>query len=248
MNEVLLEMMLEAGVRSLILSLHSYKKAALDNLIEKAIIARERGIIPCIFCVFTESNTEYLPGVASYVVRKGLLFGIGIYQDYSRKPRTKRMNSIPSPKQQRFVFDALMKLKSCGLIRTNRNYLRQAPKLYPNNWKCNPDRNVYLHVGPEGTLSVCGSVRTDIKVLEIDSLQEPKWQETKRKLIENCGNCLHQCLFEVENPDPIGDIPTFLIGSMMALGQYRPVEWWGAWWVSLIAARDDKVDWNLKLK
>jgi len=248
LDEALLKRMSEAGVRSLILSLHTYRKAALDSLIKKAITAREKGIIPCIFCIFTESNTEYLLGISSYVISKGLLFGVGIYQDYATGLRTKRTNAIPSPEQQRFVFDAAMELKPCGLIRTNRNYLRQAPELYPNNWKCNPDRNVYLHVGPEGTLNVCGNVRTDIKVLEIDSLQELKWRETKRELIKHCGNCLHQCLFEVENPDPIGDIPTFLIGSMMALGQHKLVERWGAWWASLIAARDSKVDWSLKLK
>jgi hypothetical protein len=148
---------------------------------------------------------------------------------------------------QRDVFQAILALKRFGLIRTNRNYLREAPKYYKNNWKCDHSRDPFVHVGIGGTIDVCSEVRTPLRVHEIESLDSTEWRELKRELVSKCSNCLHQCHFETQNTDVVGDALTGGLMALTMLGAHGVVRWAGSLAARSVVRGLPRPDWELSL-
>jgi len=243
-----LEKLHSAGLSHLALSLHTYKRDALDDLVDKAQRVKAYGMIPSILTVFTAPRTQLLPGIAAHIVKKGVIFGTAICQDYGGPFSPKCTELVPTPKQQRYVLGALLYLYPSGLVRMSRSYLREAPRYYPNKWKCNAQNDAYLHIGPDGKLNVCVDVRTDIHINEAQSLSDERWRHQKQDLVSKCHGCLLQCMYELHNPDIIGDIPTYLAGLLIFLRQSSIVQRWGALWVQKAKAASPDIDWVLHLK
>lgn len=155
----------------------------------------------------------------------GIIFATTVVQEYGGFSAVPEKSQIPSPEQQRQVFDALISLKRKGFVRNNMNYLKQAPDFPRNSWKCHPNKDSFVQISAEGEgkIGVCSEVPTRFKVGEID-LKEKEWRDVKRDLVHNCNNCLYSCTFESQNPDLKGDLPTFLMMGLIKTGHAGFVE------------------------
>lgn len=228
-NEDILRELKEAGIDTLTFSLHSRSEGGLRYIIQRAKMAAKAKIPPIVSVVFTSDRTEDIPKIARRCTENGILFATTIVQEYGGGFSTVPAESkIPTPEQQRQVFDALIPLKKAGFVRNNMNYLKHAPDFPGNSWKCDPARDPFIQVRAvgDGEIGVCSEVHTKFKVGEVD-LKENKWRDVKRDLVHNCKNCLYSCTYESQNPDLIGDLPIFAIMGIIKAGESGWVEGWG---------------------
>ena len=236
-----------AGLDTLSFSLHTYSKVGLDHLLKEAQLSAEAGVIPTVQVVFTRERTRQLPGIAAYIARHGVLFSAGLVQekggDFSSGSQGE--SKIPTPDEQKEVFDALLLLKDFGFVRNNRNYLTHAPQYFPNNWTCDPSRDTFLHIGAGGTVDVCSDVRSTLTTNDIGNLDNPNWRTLKRNLVANCGNCMFHCYYEVENPELVGDLPTAAVVFLIKARRLNAVKAIGNFAVKVAEKRNKKVDWQL---
>jgi len=244
LNSIVIHQLASAGLSSMCLSLHTYTKEGVDVLLAKAQEVATAGIVPSISIVFTAPRSSTLAAVARYIISRGILVGVGLCQDFGGSFSSQCSDLVPSLDQQATVFEALLKLKGSGLLRTNKRYLQEAPAHYPNSWVCDPLHDEFLQIGADGMANVCSEVRTDIQLLQIDNLNDKQWRNTKAALVGSCRGCLHQCYYEAQNPDPFGDIPTCIAGYLIASGKHNLVKLWGKTWAKSVAATYRSVDWN----
>ena len=228
LNPRLMRQASEAGLDTLVLSLHTYTYPSIDHLITVGKLAAQNRIIPAIQTVMTSETADKLPSIAAKAAQNGILFSVGLVQTVGDGFSREQDDSvIPTLEQQERVFGALRVLKRYGFTRNNANYLSDAPKYYPNNWTCNPDQDTFVKIGAGGKLNVCSRVETDLTVFNVKDLTDPKWRDQKREGVATCGNCLFNCYYEVENPNIRGDISTALLGLTIKLGGASFVEKWG---------------------
>lgn len=227
-NEDILRELKEAGLDALTFSLHSRSEGALRHIIQVAKMAAKARIIPIVSVVFTDDRADSIPEIARRCAENGIIFATTVVQEYGGFSAVPEKSQIPSPEQQRQVFDALIPLKKAGFIRNNMNYLKQAPDFSGNSWKCDPNKDSFVQISAEGEgkIEVCSEVPTRFKVGEID-LKEKEWRDVKRDLVHNCNNCLYSCTFESQNPDLRGDSTTLGIIAQIKLGNAEGVERYG---------------------
>lgn len=247
-NGQMIHELAEAGLDTLSFSIHSLTKQQLDERIQLAQIAARAKIIPTINVVLTTKTAAIMPGIAAYTVRNGIPFSFGIVQEKGGGFSKKNTGSLlPSPEEQKKVFSALLRLKLFGFVRPSMGYMKTAPNHYPNNWSCNPEIDSFIHIDSLNNINVCQDVRTGIKLGEIGSLSDNRWRENKRVLVKNCGNCLYQCYYDTQHPDPIGHIPFAGVAMLIKGGRADVAEKWGKIAVELSKKMDKEVDWNLKM-
>ncbi len=238
----------KAGLNWITFSLHTETKQGLDRLIKCGKIAAGHGTIPIIHTLITKDNAAFFPGIAAYVVENGLLVNATVVQEkgesFSKKPE---ISLIPSREQQAEVFEALLRLKKYGFVRINRRLLLKGLDYYPNNWKCDPEKDNFLHIGAGGTLDVCEEVRTDLTIFDIDTLKDKRWRDRKTKLAEKCTGCLYRCYYESENSDTWGDVTTLAVMGLIKAGKADWVKEWGEIAVRRSKRLEPGIDWSLSL-
>lgn len=218
----------KAGLDTISLSLHTFTDAGLNHLLRGGRLAAQVGIIPTINTVFTAERTGQLPDMAARVAQNGMLFGFGIIQEKGGDFSNKQQNSlVPSIEQQKEVLGKLLRLKTFGFVRNNRNALLHAADFYPNNWTCDPEQDAFIHIGADGRIGVCPDIRTNLQVVDVQSLDDNKWRESKRVKVASCGNCLYHCYYEAQNPSIVGDIPMAMIALLIRGGRADVAEKWG---------------------
>lgn len=236
----------KAGLQSITLSLHTFTKSALDHLIKGAKMAAQEKIVPTINVVLMTKTAEIIPGIAAEVARNGIPFSSGVVQEKEGGfSRGSKESLLPSLEEQISVFRALLRLKSFGFVRPGRGYLERAPDYYPNNWRCDPENDAFIHIGAGGTVDVCSDVRTGIKVAELDTLDNPQWREEKRILVKNCGNCLYQCFYDAQNPKFGGEVAFGGVAVLIRAGQARLAREWGQFAVDVCKRLENDIDWGL---
>lgn len=247
LSEPMMRALKDAHLGSLSLSFHSSTRAGLNHLIEYGRLAAQAGIIPVITTVINSKNARMIPGIASYVVEKGIIFGFGVVQAKNKFLSSGRDDFIPSTKQLEEMASALLGLKTFGFIRNNRSYLRNVAQFHPQNFVCNPNNDVFIHIGAGGSLDVCSDIRTEHKIVDVKSLKESeKWREAKRVGVKDCGGCSYHCYIETENPNVLGDIPMFAVGLLIKSGRSNLVKKLGKVAVDISKQKID-VNWNLTL-
>lgn len=231
----------KAGLDTISLSLHSFTEVGLKHLIQGGRLAARAGIIPTIHTVFTTERTGQLPRMAAQVAENGILFGFGIIQekggDFSRSQTS---SLLPSVEQQKEVLGALLRLKTFGFVRNNRNALMHYTDFYPNNWACDPEQDAFIHIGADGRIGVCSDIRTNLQVADVQSLDDNKWRELKRVKVASCGNCLYHCYYEAQNPSIVGDIPMAMIALLIRGGRTDVAEKWGQFAVRMVSGLGKK--------
>ena len=227
-NEDILRELKEAGLDALTFSLHSRSEGALRHIIQSAKMAAKSRIIPIVSVVFTADRTDSIPEIARRCAENGIIFATTVVQEYGGFSAVPEKSQIPSPEQQRQVFDVLIPLKRIGFVRNNMNYLKQAPDFPGNSWKCDPNKDSFVQISAEGEgeIGVCSEVHTKFKVGEID-LKEKEWRDVKRDLVHNCNNCLYSCTYESQNPNLRGDSTTLGVIAQIKSGNAEGVERYG---------------------
>ena len=139
----------ESGLDAMSFSLHTYSKAGLNHVIKGARLAAKSGIIPTVQVVFTSERTSQLPGIAADVAEQGILFSLTIAQEKGGgfSAARKEKSIVPTVEEQKEVLGALLRLKSFGFVRDNRNYLTKASFYSNNSWTCDPKRDTFIHIG-----------------------------------------------------------------------------------------------------
>ncbi len=247
-NPEVMEALQGAGLDSLTFSLHSFTKAGLDHLLAASRLAAEHKIIPTIQTVITSQTIDKLPRIAAKAAENGTLFSAGLVQTKGDGfAKEQDFSVIPTKEQQEKLFKALRALKSFGFVRNNRNYLRNAPDYYPNDWYCDAAKDTFIKIGAGGKVNVCSRVETGIRIEDIVTLDDQDWRENKRVGVANCGNCMYHCYYESENPDIIGDIPMIGVGIAIKSGNYALAKRWGQKAAELSKRQVPEVDWSLSL-
>lgn len=242
------EQLKRAGLQSLTLSLHTFTKPALDHLIKGAKMVAQARIVPTINVVLTTKTAEIVPGLAAETARNGIPFSGGLVQEKGGGfSKTSKESLLPSLEEQIKIFRALLRLKSFGFIRPGRGYLENAPDYYPNNWRCDPENDAFIHIGSGGIVNVCSDVRTGLTVAELDMLSNPRWREEKRVLVRDCGGCLYQCYYDAQNPTFQGEVAFTGVALLIKAGQARLARKWGEFAVEACKKLETGVDWNLDL-
>ena len=239
----------EAGLDAISFSLHTYSEPGLSHIIKGARLAAKSGIIPTVQVVFTSERANQIPGIAAHVAEQGILFSAAIAQEKGGgfSAAKKEKSIVPTVEQQKEVLGALLRLKTFGFVRDNRNYLTQAPS-YPNNsWTCDPSRDTFIHIGAGGKLDVCSDVRTNINVGDINDLQSKEWRDLKKELVANCGNCMYGCYYEAQNPSLIGDLPTMFVMALIKTGHAGLAEKLGKFAVSSLKRNPKGINWDLQI-
>lgn len=236
----------ETGLDSLTFSLHSLSREQVEQRVNLARAAAQAKIIPTVNTVLTTRSADIMPALAAYVAKNGVPFSFGLVQEkgggFSRK---NRISLVPPLEEQKRVFHALLRLKHFGFVRSSSGYLKHAVDYYPNNWRCNPSQDSFIHIDAVGNVNVCSDVRTGIKVGELGSLSDGRWRDTKKTLVESCGNCLYQCYYDSENPDTVGHIPFAGVAMLIKTGNAGIAEKWGQFAVEVSKRMERNVNWEL---
>ena len=222
----------ESGLDSLSFSVHSPNENSLARIISSARMAAKERIVPIVTVVFTKDRAEAIPKIAEMCAANGILFSTALVQErgggFSTVPKDPKESQIPTPEQQKVVFDRLKKLKKKGYIRANLKYLNNAPNFPDNSWKCNPDTNAFAHIRATGNgkVGVCAEAPLRFNVNKVH-LKDEKWKETKKDFVDKCPGCLYGCNYESENQDLKGDLRTFLNMLLIKTGQAGLVRFMG---------------------
>ncbi len=247
-NKDAIESLKKAGLDSMSFSLHTYSEPGLNHVIKGARLAAQSKIVSAVQVVFTSERASQIPGIAAHVAEQGVLFSVAIAQEKGGgfSIARKEKSIIPTTEQQKEVLGALLRLKSFGFVRDNKDYLTQASSYSNNSWTCDAKKDTFIHIGAGGKLDVCSDVRTNINVGEIE-LSSKKWRDLKKELVANCGNCMYGCYYEAQNPSLIGDIPTMAVMGLIKTGNAKLVERIGQFGVDKVRKNPKGVDWNLRI-
>lgn len=241
LNREIVGQLKSAGLDKLTLSLHSSEEKDLEDLIAKAKMAAEMRIVPVVNVVLTSENADRLSDIAPRVVGNGVLLSTNIVQEigggFSDIPERSQM---PTMEQAKKALNFLLQLKRYGFILTDRNYLIDAPNRIENNWKCNPDMDFFIHVGPDGRLGVCPENMSGLKAVDTD-LSDESWREQKKELVKKCKGCNYQCWRAAENPSLAKDVPTLITIGLIKIGSTRLVEKLGKFAAQKVGSSTQKV-------
>lgn len=235
----------DAGLDSMSLTLHTLTDNGLNHLIKFARLAAELGIVPVITTVLTSEHAPYIPAIAARVAENGILYGFGLIQAKDRDFSTGQTDLIPTAKQQKEVAQALLRLKTLGFIRNNKNYINAISQDL-KDWKCNTEEDTSIHIGAGGTVDICADFRTNLHTADIPTLNTNKnWRNIKRVTVKDCGGCLNQCIFETDNPKLVGDIPMIVVGLLIRAGKADLAQRWGKLAAEISKKTVKNVNWEL---
>lgn len=220
-NTEILRKLRNAGLDALNFSLHTLTNQGLEHILRGAKMTAQVGIPPIVNVVYTADLTDKIPGIAAMCAENGIFFSTTIVQEYGGGfSAVPEQSQIPSVRQQRQVFESLIPLKRAGFIIDSERYLKHAPDFPGNSWKCDPDKDAFIHIKAigQGEIGVCSEVPTPFKVGEVN-LKDRAWREKKKELVANCNNCLYLCTFQAENSDLVGSLKTLFMMALIKTGR-----------------------------
>lgn len=186
----------ESGLSSVTLSLHELND--LQGHIDTLLFAKKMGAIPILSTVATQSSIKHLPDVMKITNKHGILFRYSLCQTLGGVFSTDNDILRPTPEQIRnFTKIAWQQKQQTGLVTNTYEYLRSA-KLYPDKWHCNNHKDYWMIVNVDGTLMSCVERPTSVKIMDILSLNNPRWSEARTADRLGCPGCSIQCYIEEE--------------------------------------------------
>lgn len=193
-----------AGLSSVTLSLHELKD--LGRQLDILLSAKKSGIVPVLAVVATKTSIEHLPEVMQITNKHGIFFRYSLCQTVGGDFSPVNAELQPTREQILAFTDIVRRQKQrTGFVINTYEYLGKA-NLYPNNWHCNSRKDYWLHVNSDGTLMVCSERPTSIKVIDILSLNDPRWVETRTKIRNACSGCTNHCYIEQEKANGLSSV------------------------------------------
>jgi MoaA/NifB/PqqE/SkfB family radical SAM enzyme len=204
-NREVIDRLQDSGLQFLTCSIDSFGGKGVKSHIEVLDLleyAKSRGIISSTLTVITRHNIKEVPVILDEVIRRGLIFDMGLFQN---------IGGLFSPHSQDLKpvdMDELEKLRQLlrnrklfkGRVSPSWGYLNANLKMYvENSWKCSVDRDRFLVVNNDGTLMACQEYGTGIDTLSIKSLEDPVWRKARKDCVEQCMGCFYGCYYQKEN-------------------------------------------------
>jgi len=86
---------------------------------------------------------------------------------------------------------------TAGLVSPSMSYLMEDIALYDKmGWKCPADSDRFLVVNNDGTLMPCQEYAGNVHVLDIDTLSDARWRESKRAVVQSCKGWFYGCYYQ----------------------------------------------------
>lgn len=170
------------------------------SLVDRLNRCKTKGILPIVSAVITADNVDDIPQFAAAVVGQGFLINLGLYQSVGGQFSFRDPRLIPPRQALWMTFAQLRLLKAqSGLVRVTDNFMDERHlRHYYEGWKCNPFEDHWLVVNSDGTLMRCQEYASDLRLLELKSLNDPAWQDYKTTTVRQCPGCYHHCYFDAE--------------------------------------------------
>ena len=191
LTEERIESLAQAGLCSLAISLDSLgdgKKIKNDSarVFELLSYAKERGIIAEARAVMNPSDPLKTLALAEKTVGRGFFFGFGTLQAVG--------GLFSKPLRQSPVIGGMAQDRHGIWLPA---HLFQVTD-YSGKWKCDPQRDRWITVGNDGTLMACQEWGSNIPILEIKNLEDPRWRTHKSEAVAQCPGCYYDCYFSQE--------------------------------------------------
>jgi MoaA/NifB/PqqE/SkfB family radical SAM enzyme len=171
-------------------------------MLDLLVYAKEKGIISSVLSVVTQENIYKINDIAAQVIKRGIIFDMGLYQHvggaFSPKDTSLKPLSMEELENLRKKLRAL-KLRS-GLVAPSWSYLTENLALYASpGWKCSYAADAYLVVNNDGTLMTCQEYPEHIPVLSITSLSDTRWRTSKKNTVISCQGCFYGCYYQKQH-------------------------------------------------
>jgi MoaA/NifB/PqqE/SkfB family radical SAM enzyme len=170
-----------------------------DKSLDLLVYARGKGIIASTLTVVTRENIGEVPSIAREVISRGLLFDMGLFQHVGGAFSPDDAGLKPSSMSQvKDVLTFIKRLKiSTGRVSPSMSYLNENLSLYESmGWKCPADADRFLVVNNNGALMACQEFPSDLRVLDIMNLNDPKWRAWKKETVLGCKGCFYGCYYQ----------------------------------------------------
>lgn len=195
----------DAGLLFLTASLDSLSgKKVKSNaaILDLLVYAKTKGIIPSTITVISRDNLHEIARIMKTVTERGIIFDIGLFQHVGglfspSEPTLKVVDFQRLDDVRKMILNH--KLKT-GLVAPSWHFLNADWQYYQNmSWKCPSDRDAFLVVNNDGRLMPCQEFVSSIRVLDIDSLDNPDWRQQKAAIVNHCRGCFYGCYYQKVN-------------------------------------------------
>jgi len=205
MTREIIEQLADDGLLFLTASLDSLTQtgvksdAAILDLLE---YARSQGIICSTITVLHQGNFQEIPEIMQRVTERGIIFDLGFFQHvggmFSSADPSQKVNDLEALEMLR---EKIRKHKlQTGLVAPSWGFLKTDLQMYrATSWKCPADRDAYLVVNNDGRLMTCQEYSSDINILTIDNLDDPRWRAAKEATVQKCRGCYYGCYYQKVN-------------------------------------------------
>jgi MoaA/NifB/PqqE/SkfB family radical SAM enzyme len=167
--------------------------------------AKRQGMICSTLSVITKRNIDEIPAILGAVTSRGIIFDLALYQNvgglFSPSSDSLKITDLSALERLRTLLRK-EKLRS-GLVAPSWSYLNADLRLYRDlNWKCSFDRDRFLVVNNNGRLMACQEHDTNVDLLSLESLSDPRWRVARKEAVEQCRGCFYGCYYQKENIGP----------------------------------------------
>jgi len=209
MTREIIDQLMEDGLLFLTASLDSLSQVGVKSdaaILDLLSYARSQGITCSTITVLQQGNFQEIPEIMRRVTERGIIFDLGFFQHVGG------MFSPAEPSQKVDDFEVLEMLRKkirkhklqTGLVAPSLAFLKTDLQIYREmSWKCPAERDAYLVVNNDGCLMTCQEYSSDIHVLTIDSLDDPRWRAAKEETVRRCRGCYYGCYYQKVNISPI---------------------------------------------
>jgi MoaA/NifB/PqqE/SkfB family radical SAM enzyme len=192
-----LAILARGGVSVLNLSLHDLRET--DRQLDSLVFAKTLGVIPILATVVTKATIGRLPDIMVEANRRGILFRYMLYQSVGGSFSSQVDGLSPTQEEiSAFISIVGQQRRKTHLVQNTRRDIAEATDAYPRNWHCDSYKDHWVVVDNEGRLMACAEHPTDVSVLDIPSLTDPSWTDTRTAKREACAGCSYQCYMDEE--------------------------------------------------
>lgn len=191
------------GLSTITLSLHDLND--LGRQLDTLQFAQKLSVIPILATVATQDSIEHLPEVMRAANNRGIFFRYSLCQTVGGhfSPATTILR--PTPEQTSIFNNIVWQQKQrTGLVINTYEYLRTINSHLHNNWHCHSHKDYWVMVNSDGALMACSEWPTSIMALDILSLSDPRWVETRTAIRLACAGCTNHCYIESEKTNTLG--------------------------------------------
>jgi PqqA peptide cyclase len=219
MTENKIDELSDAGLQFITCSLDSLSnngQKSSSSVLELLCYTKKKKIIPSTLTVITNQNISEIPLILNTVIKHGIMFDIGLYQNVGGlfSPSDPSLKLIDKNKLSQLVRLLYRTKLTSGYVAPSLSYLKSIVNRYEkSDWKCSGSTDKYLVINNNGSLMACQEYDTAISIFSISSLDDERWRNEKLRLVQSCKGCFYGCYFQkdcITKADVLFDALTML--------------------------------------